>query len=153
MLFTWDGDSFVPRPAFREKCNSQFVCGEVYRMDIREERSEASHRHYFASIREAWLNLPEHMAEQVATPEHLRKFALIKAGYRDERVIAAESPEEAQRLKALVRSYDDFAIISVDGNTVTVLTAKSQSMRAMGKKEFSESKKKVLDIISNLIGS
>jgi len=153
MLFDWDGDAMVPRPPFRKKCDEEFAVGGIYRLEVREERSWQSHAHYFASLHDAWVNLPEHLAERIPTAEHLRKFALIKAGYRDERAIAADSPAEAERLKALVKSYDDFAIISSDGNIVTVLTAKSQSMRAMGKKDFSESKQKVLDIVAGLIGT
>lgn len=152
MLFTWTEDGvFAPRPSFRKRCDETYAVGEIYRVDIREDRSPQSHGHYFASIRDAWLNLPEHLAERFPTQEHLRKWALIEEGYRDERVIAADSAEEAKRLVALVRSYDDFAIVTVEENIVTVHTAKSQSMRAMNKTVFQESKERVLGRVAGLI--
>ena len=152
ILFTWTDDgSFAPRPAFRKKCDAEFVIGETYRLEPREERSWRSHQHYFAAVHDAWLNLPEHLAEQIPTAEHLRKWALMKAGYRHERKIAAETAEQAQKLVALVQSYDDFAVVTVSENVVTVHTAKSQSMKAMGKAEFQRSKDDVLGIIAGLI--
>jgi hypothetical protein len=151
LSFTWDGESM--RPLIPKAADRQFVCGQVYRMEIREERSGASHRHFFAAIAEAHANLPEGLAEKLATPDHLRKYALIRAGYRDERSIACASPEEAKRMAAFIEPLDDYAFVVVTGATVTVYTAKSQSVRAMGKTEFNESKQRVLDVVSQLIGT
>jgi hypothetical protein len=151
MLFDWDGESLVPRhPKIADK---HYVVGESYRMAPYEDRSMRSHRFYFASINEAWKNLPEDLAERFATPDALRKFALIKAGYRDERSIAASSKAEALRVAAFVRPMDEYAVVTVSDALVTVFTAKSQSTRAMGKKAFGESKERVLDIVSAMIGT
>lgn len=150
-LFDWDGDAMVPRAAFKKRCDEEFVVGEIYRLEAREERSINSHRHYFAAIREAWINLPEHMAERYASPEHLRKTALIKAGYRNERAIACTSPAEAVKVAAFLTPIDEYAVVVVRGNVVYHLTAKSQSMKAMGKKEFGESKEAVLNAVAALI--
>ena len=57
------------------------------------------------------------------------------------------------RVAAFVRPLDDFAVVETDGLVVTVYTAKSQSMRAMGKKTFQESKDAVLRVIAELIGT
>ena len=38
-------------------------------------------------------------------------------------------------------------------NTVTVLTAKSQSAREMGRKDFERSKQDVLEYVSQMIGT
>ena len=54
---------------------------------------------------------------------------------------------------ALMQAMDTYAICQVEGRTVTVWRATSQSVRAMGAKEFAESKNKVLDFISQLIGA
>ena len=79
MDYAWDGESMFPRvPRLADK---HFVVGLSYRLVPHEERSMAQHRYYFASINEAWKNLPEDLAERFATPDQLRKFALIKAGY------------------------------------------------------------------------
>jgi hypothetical protein len=47
---------------------------------------------------------------------------------------------------------DTYAIVIVSEATVKVFTAQSQSMRAMGKKVFQESKDKVLAILAEWIG-
>lgn len=151
LRFTWDGEAFYPKvPKLADK---YFTVGEDYSLVPHEDRSAASHNHYFASIAEAHNNLPEHLAERFATPEHLRKFALIKAGYRDERSIVCGSKAEALRVKALIEPIDDFALVIADGAVVTVFTAKSQKLRAMDKKVFAESKDAVLRIISAMIGT
>jgi len=151
IAFTWDGDSMVPRhPRLADR---HFVVGETYTLEPREDRSSASHRHYFAAIKEAHDSLPEEAADRLPSPEHLRKFCLIKAGYRDERSIVCSSKAEAQRLAAWVRPMDEFAIVAVQGATVIQWTAKSQSVRAMGKAEFEASKDAVLNVIASLIGT
>lgn len=151
--FRWEGDSFVPATGFARRCDELFVVGQVYRLAEQEDRSAASHRHYFACINTAWENLPEAAAGQFPSPEHLRKFALIKAGYADSRTLVASSKAEAVRLAAFVRPLDTFAVVAVSEATVTVWTARSQSAKAMGKRDFQESKDRVLDIIAGLIGT
>lgn len=151
LWFLWDNDVMTPQRL--RLADKYYVVGQHYRLVPEEERSMRSHRYYFASINEAWKNLPEDLAERFPTADHLRKFALIKAGYRDERSIVAASKAEAQRIAAFIRPMDDFAVVVVSEAVVTVLTAKSQSMRAMGKKTFGESKEAVLDIVAAMIGT
>ena len=139
------------RPLRPKAADAQYVVGERYMLDVREDRSFRSHRHYFACIREAWINLPEHHAERFANAEHLRKWALIQAGYRDERTVVCASAAEAERVAAFIRPIDDCAVVVPRGNVVIHYTAKSQSMRAMDKETFKASKDAVLDIISGLI--
>lgn len=150
LYFTWTGA--VMRPELPKAAARQFKTGERYRLGVIEERSVNSHNHYFASIAEAWKNLPEQYAERFPSAEHLRKWCLVKAGYADERSIACASPEEAAKVGAFVRPLDDFAVITVRENVVKVYTAKSQSTRSMDKKEFGESKNAVLDICAEMVG-
>lgn len=151
MLFDWDGEAMVPRhPKLADK---HYVVGESYRLAPYEDRSMRSHRYYFASLNEAWKNLPEDLAERFATPEHLRKYALIKAGFHDSRSIAASSKAEALRIASFVRPVDEYAVVTVSEALVTIYTAKSQSVRAMGKKNFRASADAVLDIVSAMIGT
>lgn len=152
ITFTWDGESMVPLARSQQLCDKQFVVGEAYPLIVHEARSTNSHNHYFASLTEAWHQLPEDAAERFPTVDHLRKYALIKAGYRDERSIACSSKAEAQRMAAFIKPLDEFSIVVPTDALVTVYTAKSQSMRAMGKKDFQESKDKVLDIAWGLCG-
>ena len=151
VAFRWDGEAMLPlHPRIADK---QYVVGEIYRLEPREERSAASHAHYFASITEAHSNLPDDSAERFPTPDALRKFALIRAGFRDERSIVASSKAEALRLAAFIKPMDEFAVVTVKDAVVIVYTAKSQSMKAMGKADFEASKKAVLDIVAQMIGS
>lgn len=150
MPFRWTGEAMEPlRP---KAADAAFTIGQVYRLDTIEERSPASHNHYFAALHEGWKNLREEDAERFPTSESLRKWCLIRAGYRDERTLVCASKAEAQRVAAFVRPMDEFAIVTVSEAVVRVWTAKSQSMRAMGKKEFGESKDAVLSLIADMIG-
>ena len=58
--------------------------GAVHGWQLAEHRSKASHDHFFAIINEAWKNLPEDMGDDFPSPEHLRKWALIKSGFCSE---------------------------------------------------------------------
>lgn len=151
MLFEWSGEAMVPLPRFHNRANAEFVVHERYKMEVSEDRSQASHNHYFVTLHEAWLNLPEAVAERFPTDEHLRKHALIKAGYHDSRSFVASSKAEAVRLAAFLKPMDEYAIILVHEATVTVYTAKSQRKAAMGAKDFQASKQAVLDVIAAMI--
>lgn len=152
VYFEWNGDAMQPLPRFKSLCDKQYVCHEVYKMDIVEDRSLVSHNFFFACLSTAWKNLPEAIAPRYPTMDALRKRALIKAGYADERTIVCDTEADAKKIATLVQPLDDYAVVLVKGRTVSVFTAKSQSMKAMGKKEFGESKNAVLDIVSRLIG-
>jgi hypothetical protein len=150
----YEGEGFfrVLSNYWAERADKAFVIGEVYTLVEHHERSTASHNHYFASITEGWRNLPDELLETYPTPEHLRKRALIAKGYRDERTIVCSSKAEAGRVAAFVRPMDEYAVVSVREAVIRVWTAKSQSMKAMGKAEFAESKNAVLDFIADLLG-
>lgn len=141
-----------PLARFSGLCDREFVVGETYRLEVCEERSDVSHKHEFAWLREAWRNLPEQLATEYPTSEHLRKRALIQAGYYDESIVDAGSKAAALRIAAFVRPMDDFALIFVRDCFVIKRTAKSQSRRAMKKAEFQDSKQKIMDIITDMIG-
>lgn len=152
VIFVWNGEAMVPLPRFHNLVNRQFVVSQEYMLVVHEERSHASHAHYFASVAEAWKNLPDVMQARWPSPEHLRKWALCKAGYADERSIIARNGKEAREIAALLRGLDGYAVISVNGDVVRIWTAKSQSRKAMNRREFAESKEAVLRVVSELIG-
>lgn len=148
--FTWEEG--VMRPRWPRLAHEQFDPGQTYVLVPEEDSSDKSRRHFFAIVREAWQTLPELEAERFPSSEHLRKWALIRAGFRDERTIACSSKAEAQRVAAFVKPMDDYAIVVAREATVAVLTAKSQSKKAMGAADFQASKDAVLGIIADLIG-
>lgn len=153
IICAWDGEVFRPLPRFARLADRHYVVGETYPIVVHEDRSEASHRQYFAAIREAWQNLPEPYASMLPTAEHLRKYALCKTGYANQMQIACASKAEAIRAVTTVRALDSFAVVDARDAVVTVWTAASQSHRAMGKKDFQASKTAVLDFVAGLIGT
>jgi hypothetical protein len=141
-----------PRPAFVREANEQYVVGETYRMVELEDRSQASHDHQFAAIAEAWKNLPERIAAEFPTAQHLRKRALIETGQFKETRLDVGSKEAAVQVATTLRAKDEFAWIVVRGGVVVMREAQSQSKRAMGAEAFQESKQKVLDWVAALAG-
>jgi hypothetical protein len=154
ILVQWDGDAFLPAGSLhKQRANERFVVGERYTMDVLEQRSAVSHRHFFACVRTAWQNLPEHLARQFPTEDHLRRYALIKSGYCDQQSIVCSSKAEANRLSVFIRPIDEYAIVTVVGAVVTRYTAHSQDQRSMGRQKFQESKDATLDVIARMIGT
>lgn len=148
--FRWTGDSLTPlKPRLAD---AEYVIGAVYWMEPEQVRSDATHRHQFAWLREAWSQLPEKTAEQFPTPEHLRKRVLIDAGFYAETIIDAGTNAAALRVAAFVRHKDEFSHVVVRGPLVVERVAKSQSRRAMDAREFQASKTAVLEIVAGLIG-
>lgn len=149
----WDGEVFRPiSPYWQRRADREFARGEILRLTHNAERSMNSHRHYFAAVTEAWRNLPPLMSGRFPTPEHLRRYALIKAGFFNSQSMPCASPAAARKLASFIRPIDEFSIVTTEGATVTVYTAKSQSYQHMDKKTFAESKDKVLDVIAAEIG-
>lgn len=149
--FEWT-DEGVMRPLRPKRADKFYAVGERYMLAPVCQRSDASHRHEFAWLREAWMSLPDHLAERFPSSEHLRKFALIKAGYCDSHTLACSSKAEALRIAAFIRPTDEFAVVIVDGSTVTRYTARSQSRRAMNKTDFQNSKDAIMDVIAQMLG-
>ena len=150
VAFTWDGEAMKPiHPRIADR---EYVVGERYMLAPFEQRSIASHNHEFAWLHEAWMTLPEHEAARHPTSEHLRKFALISTGYSDSQSIVCSSKAEALRFAAFIKPMDDYSVVIVSECVVTRYTAKSQSRRAMGSKEFQESKDKIMEFIAGILG-
>lgn len=148
----WTQTGFVPINArFMKAAGERYGLGEVVELDEVKPRSGRSHDHYFAAVHEAWQSLPEAASQRFPTDEHLRKYALIKAGYADSRSVVTASRAEALRVAAFIGGMDPFALVSTEGSTVTHWTAKSQSMKAMGAKVFQESKAAVLEVLASLL--
>lgn len=137
---------------FARMCDKHFTIGEVYPLVVEEPRSMISHKHEFAWLREAWRSLPEGLSDLYPTEEHLRKRALIQAGYCTEVLVDAGSAAAARRMVAAMTFLDEFAFVQVSGSAISIKRAKSQSHRAMGAKDFQQSKTAILAIISEMLG-
>lgn len=148
----WTGEALVPIGTYHKTCTENFEIGERVTIEAIEQRSLASHRMYFAAIREAWQNLPEEAAARYDSPDKLRLWALIRAGYSEETDFVFEDEQKAHAVAALCRKLDDYAIVVVKKNVVKIYRAKSQSMKSMGREQFEASKRAVLEILSGTIG-
>lgn len=148
--FRYVEGKMVPRS--RAMADRYFAEGEVYTLEEHHARSLNSHNHYFASLHSAWLNLPEALSAEYPTEDHFRKKLLIRAGYCDEQKIVFATDNDAIKAAGLVLARDDFCVADVKERVLTIWTAKSQSMRAMGKQQFQESKTKVLELAAEMIG-
>jgi hypothetical protein len=148
----YEGDGlFQALGRSKKEADAEYVVGQVYRLQTVEERSEASHRYYFAAVNECWANLPEPHAWQYPNAESLRKQALIRTGFATQRQYVAKSHAEAERFAAFLR-HDIYMLVQIDGNIVTEWTAESQSYRSMGKEKFKASIDAVLGYCASLIG-
>lgn len=147
---TWRDGVLVPEPYYARWCEDNFGEGEVIQLERAEDRSTASHNHYFATIKECWDNLPESEHERFPTPDRLRTWALIRSGYYHEKHMVCTDADQANQIAAFIPS-DDNTIIVVRDNIIKRYTAKSQSNKAMNKEEFQRSKVDVLDTIAELI--
>jgi hypothetical protein len=150
--YRWDGDVMVPMARFKHRCDDQFIIDQVYRLVQEEERSAATHRHFFACLSEGWKNLSDDLAARFPTPESLRHWCLIKSGYADENSIVFDTAKDAKTVAAFIGRMDEYAVVMVSGNVVRRYTAQSQSVRAMDKKTFQESKQAVLELVASMIG-
>jgi hypothetical protein len=149
--FVWDGEMLIPSTQTTDRCKSELGAGEVITLERNEERSDISHNHYFACLHEAWQNLPDYFGTEYPTAQHLRSKALIRTGYCHERDIVCDTGRDAAIVAGIVAETNTYAIIDVRGNVIKVYTAKSQSRKSMGNKEFQESKDKVLAFVANLV--
>ncbi len=154
MFFQWTGDVMQPLGRFTRLAGEAFTKGEQYRMEAVEARSWISHAHQFAWLHDAWLNLPEQyaIAPWAQSSEHLRKYALIRTGFCNTQTWVCGTKAEASRWAANMRPEDEYSIVVAQGSTVVRYTAKSQSARAMGAKDFQGSKTAILDFIAGLLG-
>lgn len=99
------------------------------------------------------MNLPEALADLYPTQEHLRKRALIEAGFYDETIIDAGTNAAALRVASAIRAREEFSLVIVRGPAVVIRVAKSQSRRSMKKQEFQASKTAIMEVIANMIGT
>lgn len=150
VTFIWQGGAM--RPVVDSIILDQYEEGRKYRLVEYEPRSRESHSHYFAVIGDAWRNLPDDLADQIPSAEHLRKWCLIRTGYCIQRHINFTTDEDAKAAAGVIRTMDDFAVVAVRESTVSIYTAESQSTAAMGKDRFQASKQAVLDKIAEILG-
>lgn len=154
----WTGEAFVPGRAQASLLQEALAVGEVVTLDAERGRSMASHAHQFAWLRDAWASLPERYAGYpwAASPDALRKFALIRTGWGEAAQVDCGSPAAARRVHPVMLTQamraNGYAEAVLRGPVLTLLTPRSQSLRAMGASDFAKSKEDVLGFVADLIG-
>lgn len=152
--YQWDGEALVPSSGFwRRQADAHLVVGEIYRLVEEAETSDKSRAHEFAWLKEAWNSLPDNLLEQFPSPEHLRKYGLIKKGHCTMKQHVCFTEAEADRTRiALDEEADEYALIIRREKVVTVYRAVSQSRRAMGAPMFQKSKSDLMEFVGDLLG-
>lgn len=128
-----------------------FKEGQRYSLVQFHDRDKASHDQEFVFVREAWASLPENLAERFQSPDALRKWALIRAGFSYSSTVVCDTEADAERFAAFLRPMDELAVIIVRGVTVTRFVAMSQSKHSMGAKEFYRSKEAIIEVIARML--
>ena len=155
----WDGDALTPTGHYGlSAAREAMEPGDVVIVEVDHPRSNSSHNHQFAEIADAWRHLPErlHHMDWAASPDTMRKRALIECGYADSYTTDCGARATAERIGAVLKRAEfgshGYAIAQIRGPIVTVFTPQSQSKRAMGGKIFQESKEAVLNWIAAQMG-
>ena len=116
------------------------------------EHSDAARRRFFAIIRDAFDNMPEHWRPIIASPEHLRKWVLCKIGHCDATVTNCGSKASALEVQALAKRLDTFAVVDIAGKVVTVATARSIRKRVCPKAMFMPITEKAYAYLNEMMG-
>ena len=132
----------MPVPTCRE-------CGCI--LDDSYDHSDPARRRYFAHIRDVWDSLPDHRRELHLTPKHLRKWALVKAGYCDTNIVNCGSKRAAIEVAAMAKRLDTFCVTDIRGSVVVIHTALSQTKRMQPRKIFLECAAAVERVLDDMI--
>lgn len=148
----WSGTGFEPvNEHVGKKADDQYTVGEVYLVSAEHQQSAASRAHQFAWLHDSWLSLPDHISARFIDEDHLRKHALIAGGFASSTVIDCATNAEARRWMKILTSEDPYCIVKAEGTSLIRFTARSQSARSMGHKEFQASKDAVLRYVADLL--
>jgi hypothetical protein len=152
IVAAWDGERFVPMRRFDKLCNSTFVMGERYVIEVGMLQSASKRAMFHATLNDVFASLPDDVASQYLSVEHFRKTLTIKAGFATQQDEICTSRAEALRLAAIVRGREPYSVVEVSGNIVRIWTALSTAGHAMDGKKFSECVDAVLGLASDMAG-
>lgn len=123
-----------------------------------KQRSQASHNHAFAAIKDCFDSLPTSHAQApyAASADAFRKHGLIVTGHCDTDTLAMPSADAAKQaapiIAKLARKAHGYALTVVRGQLIVCSTPHSQSFKAMGKERFEQSKADVLNWAMGMVG-
>ncbi len=152
VMFTWTDDGVMaPLPRFRALCDRQYAVGEEYALGPVENIPGNSRAPLFIAAKETWNSLPED-DDRFPTPEHLRKRALVRAGWATHAQYVLDTPKDAKALALALRQHDGYAVIRISGSTVEVWTAKSIAAGQISAEEWKVVKERALAFLATVTG-
>jgi len=157
LMALFRGGAFIPFKRHANYISANLSDGDKVYLLVQHERSAKTHRHQFAWLSDAFDSMPDRFtgAPFMASPDALRKHALIATGFCETVTVSAGSNAAAHRVAPamadLARKAHGYAIVEVSGQLVTCKTPLSQSMRAMGKDTFQKSKDAILNYVAGLL--
>lgn len=114
------------------------------RRQIKEPRSGQQLRRFFALCRAAYEMWPEKDAFQPESAEHLRKWLLIQCGYSRRKTLVLPVDSTGLRSEALlltieaaIRAAGEYPFLTLRGDSVEVVSARSISYAKASHKEAS----------------
>lgn len=123
-------------------------CGCSVDPEKGQPRSVPQLKRFFAVLRAMRAHWPENAEFQPESDEHLRKWAVCKAGYRESTDIAVPYAEDqpsitklaAMAIEQAIKAAGAYAFVRPDANggRVRVYKAKSIAFHSMGPAEFSK---------------
>ena len=142
-----------------KNCGELLVCKHCGSAAVKV-RSPADHRRFFAMIAAAYSHWREAHEFTPDSPEHLRKWLLCKAGYRESTEIAADITEDQPALAKLIaltiesalKAANSSAFVRVYGDRVAVHAAKSIAFDKLDQKKFGQIREAVEQIIGEELG-
>lgn len=144
--------AMIPQPRFLPLCKRQYADGEEYALGPVENVPHGSRGGFFVQVRETWNSLPED-DERYPTQEHLRKRALVAAGWASHAQYVMETPKDARQMAQALRRADEYAVIKMGGNVVEVWTAKSIAGGQITAEEWKDVKPRALAFLARLTGT
>lgn len=139
--------ALVPEGRFKALCERQFVLDETYAWGPVDNVDNGSRGAFFASVRETWNSLAED-DERFPSHEHLRKRALVAAGWCLHSQTVMDTPKDARQLAIQSRKLDEYAVIQVKANVVDVYIAKSIAHGQITAEEWRVVKPRALDWVA-----
>ncbi|APX70740.1 MULTISPECIES: hypothetical protein [unclassified Brucella] len=107
ILLSWDGEAFYPAsPYWASRADRQFVVGETYNLVEHHDRSNGSHNHYFAAVKNGFDNLPDDLRGEYPTVADT--VQIVSVGFNNINLLGyawSDDPEIILRELAKQRGY------------------------------------------------
>jgi len=141
--------AMVPLPRFVQLATRQYEVGEQYAMGPVENIPGRSRAPLFIAVKEAWNNLPED-DKRFPSDEHLRKRALVAAGWAHHTQHVLDTVADAIKVVEGFRKLDAYAVIKRSENVVDVWIAKSIGAGAITAEDWKVVKQRALDFVAEV---